>query len=271
MKYIHPYKRLLIISFISLFLFSNCSTDETQKVTTMNELVFQDEFNTDGSPNSNFWNFNIGSGTNGWGNNELQYYTSRPENVQIVNGNLKITAKQELYMGAGYTSARLFSKNKIEQKYGRIEARIKLPLGKGLWPAFWMLGADSDLVSWPQCGEIDIMEYLGNNPTQVFGTVHGPGYSGGQSISKTYTLTNSRFDTDFHIFGIEWGENYINYYVDNVLYNQITPEDVTGEWVFNKPFYLILNVAVGGNLPGSPNSQTSFPQSMLVDYVRIYK
>lgn len=271
MKYLHNYKLVLFVTFISLLIFSNCSTDEKQTVTTMHELVFQDEFNTNGSPNSNFWNYNIGTGTNGWGNNELQYYTSRPENIQILNGNLKITAKQELYMGSGYTSARIFSKNKIEQKYGRIEARIKLPLGKGLWPAFWMLGADSDMVSWPQCGEIDIMEYLGSSPTQVFGTVHGPGYSGGQSISKTYTLTNSRFDTEFHIFGIEWGENYINYYVDNVLYNQITPADVTGEWVFNKPFYLILNVAVGGNLPGSPNSQTSFPQSMLVDYVRIYK
>lgn len=271
MKSINNYKLILFVLFISLFIFSNCSTDEKQTVTTMHELVFQDEFNTNGSPNSNFWNFNIGTGTNGWGNNELQYYTSRPENIQIVNGNLKITAKQELYMGSSYTSARIYSKGKIEQKYGRIEARIKLPLGKGIWPAFWMLGADSDIVSWPQCGEIDIMEYLGNSPTKVFGSVHGPGYSGGQSISKTYTLTNSRFDTEFHIFGIEWGENYINYYVDNVLYNQITPADVTGEWVFNKPFYLILNVAVGGNLPGSPNSQTSFPQSMLVDYVRIYK
>ena len=134
-----------------------------------------------------------------------------------------------------------------------------------------MLGTDSNTVGWPQCGEIDIMEYLGNSPTQIFGSLHGPGYSGGQSISKTYTLPNSRFDTAFHVFGIEWGENYVNYYVDNVLYNRITPSEVPGEWVFNKPFYLILNIAVGGNLPGSPNSQTSFPQSMLVDYIRIYK
>jgi beta-glucanase (GH16 family) len=162
-------------------------------------------------------------------------------------------------------------KGKYEKKYGRIEARIKLPWGKGLWPAFWMIGANSDTVIWPQCGEIDIMEYLGNQPTKVFGSVHGPGYSGGNSVSQTFTLQSDRFDTDFHIFGVEWGENYINYYVDDVLYNQITPADVTGEWVFNQPFYIILNVAVGGNLPGSPNNDTVFPQTMLVDYIRVYE
>jgi beta-glucanase (GH16 family) len=115
------------------------------------------------------------------------------------------------------------------------------------------------------------MEYLGNNPTSIFGTVHGPGYSGSNAISKNYVLPNDRFDTGFHIFGIEWGENYVNYYVDDVLYNQITPKDVKGEWVFNQPFYIILNMAVGGNFPGSPNNQTSFPQTMLVDYVRVYQ
>jgi beta-glucanase (GH16 family) len=134
-----------------------------------------------------------------------------------------------------------------------------------------MLGANSDTVLWPQSGEIDIMEYLGSKPTQVLGSVHGPGYSAGEAISKSYTLPNDRFDNDFHIFGIEWGENYINYYVDDVLYNQITPKDVKGEWVFNQPFYIILNMAVGGNLPGSPNSETVFPQTMLVDYVRVYE
>ena len=156
--------------------------------------------------------FDIGTGNNGWGNNELQYYTDRPENIVIEDGMLKITARRELFLGSSYTSARILTKGKFEQKYGRIEARIKLPWGKGLWPAFWMLGANIDQVSWPQCGEIDIMEYLGNQPTKVFGTVHGPGYSGGSSVSQTFTLQSDRFDTDFHIFGIEWGENYINYY-----------------------------------------------------------
>jgi beta-glucanase (GH16 family) len=174
-------------------------------------------------------------------------------------------------MGSSYTSARIISKVKYEKKYGRIEARIKLPRGKGLWPAFWMLGANSDTEILPQCGEIDIMEYLGNSPTKIFGTVHGPGYSGGESISKNFYLSNSRFDTDFHIFGIEWDENRVNFYVDDFLYHSVTPEDVPGEWVFNQPFYLILNVAVGGNLPGSPNSETPFPQEMLVDYIRVYE
>ena len=255
----------------SLLVIMGCSSDEKQTVTTMNNLVFQDEFNEDGAPNSANWSYNIGTGSNGWGNNELQYYTDRPENVVVEDGMLKITARRELYMGSNYTSARILTKGKVEQKYGRIEARIKLPLGRGLWPAFWMLGANSDTVTWPLCGEIDIMEYLGNNPTTVLGTVHGPGYSGGESISKSYTLPNSRFDTDFHIFGIEWGEDYINYYIDDVLYNQITPEDVPGEWVFDQPFYIILNMAVGGNLPGSPNTETAFPQTMLVDYIRIYQ
>jgi beta-glucanase (GH16 family) len=174
-------------------------------------------------------------------------------------------------MGEAFTSARILTKGKFETKYGRIEARIKLPRGKGLWPAFWMLGSNSDTAIWPQCGEIDIMEYLGSSPTKVFGTVHGPGYSGGNAITKTYALPNSRFDTDFHVFGVEWDENYINFYVDDVLYNQITPSEVTGDWVFNNPFYIILNMAVGGNYPGAPNSETPFPQEMLVDYVRVYQ
>lgn len=262
-------KGILFVATLTLFL--GCSTDEKQVVTTKNNLVLSEEFNTDGVIDNNLWTFNIGTGNNGWGNNELQYYTNRTENIKVENGVLKITARREQYLGASYTSARILTKGKFETKYGRIEARIKLPWGKGLWPAFWMLGANSDTVIWPQCGEIDIMEYLGNNPTKVFGTVHGPGYSGGESISKTYTLPNNRFDNDFHVFGIEWDENYINYYVDDVLYNQITPEDVPGEWVFNQPFYIILNMAVGGNLPGSPNSDTVFPQEMLVDYVRVYQ
>lgn len=257
--------------FTTIISIMGCSTDEKQTVTTMNNLVMQDEFDVDGAPNSTYWSYNIGTGSNGWGNNELQYYTDRPQNVVVEDGMLKITAIRELYMGSNYTSARILTKGKLEQKYGRIEARIKCPLGQGIWPAFWMLGANSDTVIWPQCGEIDIMEYLGSNPTTAFGTVHGPGYAGGQSISKNFTLKNSRFDTDFHIFGIEWGENYINYYIDDKLYNQITPEDVPGEWVFNQPFYIILNMAVGGNLPGSPNTETTFPQTMLVDYVRIYQ
>lgn len=248
-----------------------CSDDEKQKVTTMNKLVMQDEFDTNGAPNSAIWTYDIGTGNNGWGNNELEYYTNSSDNVKVEDGMLQITAKKQAFMGSEYTSARLLTKGLFEQKYGRFEARIKMPWGQGIWPAFWLLGADSDTVTWPLCGEIDIMEYKGQEPTVTHGTVHGPGYSGATAITKSYDLINNRFDTDFHIFGIEWGKNYINFYVDDVLYNQITPNKVTGEWVYDKPFYIILNLAVGGNYVGSPNNETTFPQTMLVDYVRVYE
>ncbi len=259
------------LSVLTLFVISSCSTDEKQTVVTKTQLVMSEEFNVEGAPNPDLWGYNLGTGSNGWGNNELQYYTDLPQNVKVEGGMLKITAIKESYLGSAYTSARILTKGKFSQKYGRFEARIKMPWGKGLWPAFWMLGANSDTVIWPQCGEIDIMEYLGSKPTSMFGTVHGPGYSGGNAISKNYTLINDRFDNDFHVFGIEWGENYINYYVDDKLYNQITPKDVPGEWVFNQPFYMILNMAVGGNFPGLPNAETVFPQTMTIDYVRVYQ
>ena len=204
-----------------------------------------------------------------------------------------ITAQKESFNGSNYTSAKLLTRDKFEQKYGRFEARIRMPEGSGLWPAFWLLGADCDEVAWPICGEIDIMEYRRQEPISVSGSVHGPGYSGEtepqNQITKSYDLGNDRFDAGFHVFGIEWGPDYINYYVDDVLYNQITPADieldedypviytlddgtdVTGDWVFNKPFYIILNLAVGGNFPQAPDSDQVFPQSMLVDYVRVYK
>lgn len=251
-------------------LMASCS-DYEQTVTTLNEVVIQDEFDTDGVPNSAIWGYDIGTGANGWGNSELQYYTDRKENVTVQNGYLIITARKESFQGSSYTSARVLTKGKFDQKYGRFEARIRLPWGQGIWPAFWMLGADIDTNPWPGAGEIDIMEFRGQEPSTILGTVHGPGYSGGESISKSYTLKNGRFDTGFHVFGIEWAPDYVNFYVDDVLYNQITPADVPGEWVFNKPFFILINLAVGGSFVGSPNSETVFPQTMLVDYVRVYK
>lgn len=259
----------IALAFI-LVAFLGCN-DEEQEVTTLNTLVFSDEFDVDGTPNPEVWGYDIGTGVDGWGNQELQYYTNRSENVRVQDGNLVITALQEDFEGSAYTSARLLTKDLFEEQYGRFEARMKLPWGQGLWPAFWMLGADIAINPWPNAGEIDIMEYRGQAPTKVEGTVHGPGYSGGESIGKSYTLTNGRFDTDFHVFGIEWGPNYVNFYVDDVLYNQITPEDVTGEWVFNKPFFMLINLAVGGTFVGSPNADNVFPQTLLVDYVRVYK
>jgi beta-glucanase (GH16 family) len=280
-------------------LFLSCETDETQTVTTKFNLVLADEFDVNGAPNPAIWAFDIGRGPleEGWGNNELQYYTDSPNNAIVQNGYLIITAKNESFQGASYTSARLKTRNLFEQKYGRFEARIKMPQGKGMFPAFWLLGsnfceaqafdAENNVfcdssnpnyevgnVLWPQSGEIDIMEYIGSKPTEVFGTIHGPGFSAGESISKKYALPNGRFDTDFHVFGVEWTENSINWYVDNVLYNQITRAKVEqegGEWVFDNSFYMLLNLAVGGNLPGSPDANTSFPQRMIVDYVRVYQ
>ncbi|MGN8225101.1 glycoside hydrolase family 16 protein [Gracilimonas sp. BCB1] len=240
-------------------------------------VVWEDEFETEGSPDSEKWNFDIGTGVEifgvpGWGNNELQYYTDRPENIRVRDGMLEITARGESYEGSNYTSAKILTRDIFETTYGRFEARIMLPFGQGIWPAFWLLGDDSGgSVVWPQIGEIDIMEYRGQQPTIIHGSVHGPGYSAGQAVTDSYRLDNGRFDTDFYVFAIEWGPDFIRYYVDNELYNEITPDDVSGEWVFNdNTFYMILNVAVGGSFVGPPNSSTPFPQTMYVDYVRVY-
>ena len=261
-----------LLGSLLLVAFYGCETDDQQTVTTLTNLVLSEEFDTDGVPNPAVWDYDIGRGPNGdgWGNQELQYYTDRSENVTIQNGVLLITAREESFEGSQYTSARLLTKDLFEQQYGRFEARIRLPWGQGIWPAFWMLGADIDENPWPGAGEIDIMEYRGQEPSTLIGSVHGPGYSGGNAISKEFILENDRFDTGFHIFGIEWGPEFVNFYVDDILYNQITPEDVTGPWVFDKPFFILMNVAVGGSFVGSPNAQTEFPQTMIVDYVRVY-
>lgn len=255
--------------------FSSCKKEAVQTLPQRGwQLVWSDDFTgtAGSSPDNTKWSFDIGTGTNGWGNSELQYYTSRPDNIQLDgSGKLVITAKSESYSGSGFTSARIKTKGKFAQAYGRFEARIKTPSGPGIWPAFWMLGSNIDTKPWPQCGEIDIMEQRGQQPFITYGTLHGPGYSGGNSIGKAYALTNGRFDADYHIYAVEWGENYIDFFVDNFLYQRLTPDNVTGEWVYNQPFYLLLNVAVGGNFVGFPTTGTPFPQSMYIDYVKVYK
>ena len=250
---------------------TGCNPDETQVVANFDTTItLQEEFDVAGAPNDSIWGYEEGTGSDGWGNNELQYYTKRADNVVVEDGMLKITAIKEAYEGSDYTSARILTKGKFAQQYGRFEARIKVPSGKGFWPAFWMLGANHETVGWPQCGEIDIMENRGSEPTIIGGSLHGPGYSGGNPVTKEYQLMSDRFDTGFHVFGVEWTEDYVNYYVDDVLYNQITRDDVSGEWVFDQPFFIVLNLAVGGNYDGSPSDDTEFPQQMLVDYVRVY-
>jgi beta-glucanase (GH16 family) len=240
-------------------------------------LVWSDEFNgPDGSsPDPTKWTPETGG--NGWGNNELEYYTARPQNVQQQNGNLVITALRETYTGPdgvtrSYTSARLKTAALFSQTYGRFEARIKIPYGQGLWPAFWMLGNDISTKGWPACGEIDIMENVGFEPSIVHGSMHGPGYSGATPLTGGFTLSNGRFSDDYHVFAIEWESKVVRFYVDNTLYETRTPSDLPSgtNWVFDHPFFILLNVAVGGNWPRNPDQTTVFPQTMVVDYVRVY-
>ncbi len=242
-------------------------------------LTWSDEFNApDGTPvDSQKWTAEIGG--NGWGNNELEYYTNRLSNAHQEHGSLVIQAVRETYTGADgvqrdYTSARLKTQHKYSQAYGRFEARIKMPKGKGVWPAFWLLGDDIGSAHWPNCGEIDIVENIGIEPSIVHGTIHGPGYSGAHGIGSPFTLPNNeRFSGDFHLFAVEWEPEEIRFYVDDHLYATRRPSDLpTGtKWVYDHPFFIILNLAIGGNWPGSPDDTTQFPQKMLIDYVRVYR
>lgn len=242
-------------------------------------LVWSDEFNgPDGSPpDPQKWS--VVTGGSGFGNNELEYYTGRSINLQQEKGNLVITAQKEAYSGSDgvsrdYTSARIQTKGLFQQQYGRMEARIKLPGGQGIWPAFWMMGENFDSVGWPACGEIDIMEKVGFEPSAVHGSLHGPGYSGGDPLTGTYTLPGQmQFSDDFHVFAVEWEPGEMRFYVDDVLYETQTARSLLPgkHWAFDHPFFLLLNVAVGGYWPGNPDSTTSFPVSMLVDYVRVYR
>lgn len=240
-------------------------------------LTWSDEFNDpDGSaPDPTKWTL-IGGG-NGWGNNELQYYTARPKNIRIQQQRLVIEAFKEEFTGSDgvhrhFTSARLSSQGRFSQKYGRFEARMQIPAGQGVWPAFWLLGDDCSTVGWPECGEIDVMENVGREPGSIRGTLHGPGYSGATPLTTAYSLPKGRFSDGFHLFAIEWEPRAIRFYVDGELYASKTPRDLPAgkRWVFDHPFFIVLNLAVGGNLPGSPNKSTVFPQCMLVDYVRVY-
>ena len=233
-------------------------------------LIWSDEFN---GPTG------AGIDTNKWTG---EFYTASPRNAALdSNGCLDIVALKlpahtfnTSYGNGAYSSARLITGKKFFVKYGRIEARIKIPAGQGLWPAFWMLGEDNATVGWPQCGEVDIMENIGKAPDTVWGSLHGPGYPGSQSLTTAFHLKNrERFADNFHVFAIEWEENEIRWYVDGQLYERRTPADFSArkKWVFNKPFFLLLNLAVGGDWPDNPDQTTRFPAVMAVDYVRVYQ
>ncbi|MBU8861109.1 MULTISPECIES: family 16 glycosylhydrolase [unclassified Micromonospora] len=242
-------------------------------------VTWSDDFNgpAGSAPDANKWRYDIGGG--GWGNNELQYYTNSTRNAALDgNGNLVITARREnpggyscWYGSCQYTSARLLTNGTFAQAYGRFEARIKVPRGQGLWPAFWMLGNDIGTNPWPGSGEIDIMENVGYAPSTVWGTLHGPGYSGGNSVGASTSLPNGQALADaFHTFTVDWAPDSITWYLDGVAYSRKTPADLGGNrWVFDHPFFMIMNVAVGGNWPGSPDGNTTFPQTMTIDYVRV--
>jgi beta-glucanase (GH16 family) len=210
-------------------------------------------------------------GGHGFGNHELQFYTSRPENLRLSNGNLVIEARREAWEGNNYTSARIRTAGLKERVYGRYEARIQIPRGQGIWPAFWLLGADIESRGWPRCGEIDIMENIGKEPATVHGTIHGPGFSGDKGFGAPNSLESGAFADGFHVYAVEWEPREIRWYRDDILYHVARPDLVKGEWVFEHPFFVILNLAVGGDWPGNPDASTTFPQRMLVDYVRVYR
>lgn len=239
-------------------------------------LVWSDEFAAaDGTaPDPSRWVHDLGGG--GWGNHELQTYTDRRENAVIRDGMLVIRAVRERFTGTDgiareYTSARLKTLGRFTQTYGRFEARLRLPRGQGIWPAFWMLGEDIGAAGWPACGEIDVMEHIGREPRLVHGTLHGPGYSGAQGIGASYASPSGRpFADGFHVFAVDWAPQQIQWSVDGVVYQTRTPADLRGaRWVFDHPFFLLVNVAVGGSWPGSPDATTTFPQELLVDWVRV--
>ncbi len=244
-------------------------------------LAWSDEFNgADGSPvDATKWTALVGG--DGWGNQEREYYTAGPGNARQEGGNLVITATSEgaaahtcWYGACQFTSARLQTKAKLEQAYGRFEARIQIPRGQGIWPAFWMLGGNIESAPWPSCGEIDIMENIGKEPGVVHGSLHGPGYSGGSPLTDKYTLPGGASLADqFHVFAVEWEKDVIRFYLDETLYETKTAADVPAgkTWVYDHPFFMLLNLAVGGQWPGDPDGTTLFPQSMKVDYVRVYQ
>ncbi len=243
--------------------------------------VWADEFNAADGAGVDGSKWHHDTGGDGYGNQELEYYTDDLLNAQQRAGNLVITATTSgasglscWYGDCKYTSARLLTSGKFSASYGRIEARIKVPAGKGIWPAFWMLGDNIGSARWPTCGEIDIMEAIGSDPATLHGSLHGPGYSGGSPLTGTTKLPNgAKLSDDFHTYAVEWTPTSVKFFLDTTLYETRTPADVPqgSKWVYDHPFFIILNVAVGGQWPGSPDGTTPLPAQMLVDYVRVYK
>lgn len=237
-------------------------------------LHWSDEFNKNGLPDSSIWSFDTAGNAYGWGNNELQYYTNKkPANAWVKDGILKITARKEKAGDKNYTSARLITKGKASFVYGRMEIRAKLPPGRGTWPAIWMLGENIGEAGWPACGEIDIMEHVGYEKDSIYGTIHSQTYNHVKGTQKTKAIFIKNPYTAYHVYSIEWTPDRMDFYVDDQLYNSVQNEHLTEkEWPFDKPFFFILNLAVGGNWGGKMGvDEEIFPATMEVDYVRVYK
>ncbi|MEO7310963.1 MAG: family 16 glycosylhydrolase [Chitinophagaceae bacterium] len=226
-------------------------------------LVWSEEFDTPGLPSTSKWGYDLGAG--GWGNNELEYYTNRQENAIVSGGTLKINAIKENYSGSTFTSARLLSKDKFSFKYGKIEIRAKLPAGVGSWPAIWMLGSNISTTPWPGCGEIDIMEHLGRDLNKIYSTMHYPGHSGSGGVGGTTVISNAT--TEFHKYGMEWSAASLKFYVDDVLFFTFANTPATP---FNQNFFIILNLAIGGDF-GGPVDPAFTGGTMEVDYIRVYQ
>ncbi|NOW91058.1 beta-glucanase (GH16 family) [Clostridium beijerinckii] len=260
-------KQLIMSLVISSLMVSSFIPTVTAKADTGWNLAWSDEFNGT-SINTSNWKYETGG--DGWGNNELEYYTNRSENARIENGNLVIEARKENYSGMNYTSARLKSQGLKNWTYGKVEARMKLPAGQGVWPAFWMLGENISQVSWPKCGEIDIMEHI-NNESAIHGTIHWD--STGNNTHAQYGAASPNIDvTQYHVYSIEWDASSIKWFVDGTQYLEANiANNINGTEEFHKPFFILFNLAVGGNWPGNPDGSTPFPAKMYVDYVRVYQ
>jgi beta-glucanase (GH16 family) len=269
--------KILISISLGICLISQCSQQvSSTSGTEKPKMIWFDEFNTDGAPDSTIWGYDIGDGCPhvcGWGNDELEYYTSNPGNVRIEDGHLIIEAHKQEIEGKSFSSTRLVSKNKKDWKYGRMEVRAKLPTGLGTWPAIWMLPTDNEYGGWPNSGEIDVMEHVGYAKDTIYGTIHTDAYNHMKGTHKTGEIFVPDAEEAFHTYAINWTPEKIEWYIDNVMYHSVENERLTSaEWPFDQKFHLIINLAVGGKWGGKHGvAEDIWPQKMMVDYVRVYE